>query len=139
MSQWGRPRHPGVRHNQRVRGRGTWSEQDQRLGRHKKAKLRAQRGKGTWSEEHQRLSMRKKAKIRRRAGRGLWGEQARREDRERRRRGRGQRHSAARRWRYPAVAAVGALILLVAFRVPVVAVLMFAALVLMTRQARRRR
>ena len=61
MSQWGRPRHAGVRHNQRVRGHGTWSEQDQRLRRHKKVKIRAQRGDGTWSEEDQRLSRRKKA------------------------------------------------------------------------------
>src|SRR5690348_8960008 len=94
MSQWGRPRHAGVQHNQRVRGRGTWSEQDRRLGRHKKANLRAQRGKGTWSEEDRRLWGRKKARIRRRAGGGLWGEQARRYDRARRRPGRSEEHTS---------------------------------------------
>src|ERR1700748_2074704 len=117
MSQWGRPRHAGVRHNRRVRGRGTWFEQVRRLRRHEKANLRAQRGKGTWSEEDRRLWGRKKARISRRAGGGLWGEQARRQDRARRRRGRPQRPGVARRWRYPAAAAAGALILLIAFRV----------------------
>jgi hypothetical protein len=69
MSQWGRPpsrRSPAQPARPRPRHLG--SEQDQRLRRHKKGKIRAQRGNGTWSEEDQRLSKRKKAKIRGRAG-----------------------------------------------------------------------
>ncbi|HTQ93581.1 MAG TPA: hypothetical protein VMK84_29220 [Streptosporangiaceae bacterium] len=59
MSQWGRPRHPGVRHNRRVRGGGTWSDQDRRLNRHQLGRLRRKKGHAeTWSGQVRRLDRR---------------------------------------------------------------------------------
>ena len=59
MSQWGRPRHPGVRHNQRVRGGGTWTAQDRRLLRHQLGRLRRKKGHAeTWSGQVRRLDRR---------------------------------------------------------------------------------
>lgn len=141
MDQWGRPRHAQLRHNQRVRGRSTWSKEDQRLRRHEQAKFRARRGRGTWSDEDKRLRRRREARISSREGRGLWADQVSRRDRARRHGGRAQPRSPARRGWYPAAAVVGVLILLVAFRVPVVAVLVLvgAALVVMARRGKRQR
>ena len=78
-----------TRHNARVRGGGTWSEQTTRLSLH----------------EHQRL--------RREMGRGTWGDHGRRLDRERRRQEREDRHrSRSTAWRnHGRAAAVGALVL----------------------------
>jgi hypothetical protein len=59
MSQWGRPRHAGVRHNQRVRGGGTWADQDRRLLRHQLGRLRRKKGHAeTWSGQVRRLDRR---------------------------------------------------------------------------------
>jgi hypothetical protein len=57
--QWGRPRHPGTRHNRRVRGGGTWTDQDRRLKRHQLGRLRRERGHAeTWSGQVRRLDRR---------------------------------------------------------------------------------
>jgi hypothetical protein len=59
MSQWGRPRHPGIRHNRRVRGGGTWTAQDRRLSRHQLGRLHRKRGHvETWSGQVRRLDRR---------------------------------------------------------------------------------
>ena len=59
MSQWGRPRHTGIRHNQRVRGGGTWADQDRRLLRHQLGRLRRKKGHAeTWSGQVRRLDRR---------------------------------------------------------------------------------
>ena len=59
MSQWGRPRHAGTRHNRRVRGGGTWTEQDRRLSRHQLGRLHRKRGRTeTWSTQVRRLDRR---------------------------------------------------------------------------------
>ena len=59
MSQWGRPRHAGTRHNRRVRGGGTWTEQDRRLSRHQLGRLHRKRGRvETWTGQVRRLDRR---------------------------------------------------------------------------------
>lgn len=59
MSQWGRPRHAGTRHNRRVRGGGTWADQDRRLRRHQLGRLHRKRGHvETWSGQVRRLDRR---------------------------------------------------------------------------------
>jgi len=59
MSQWGRPRHAGIRHNRRVRGGGTWADQDRRLLRHQLGRLRRKKGHAeTWSGQVRRLDRR---------------------------------------------------------------------------------
>ncbi len=59
MSQWGRPRHAGTRHNRRVRGGGTWAEQDRRLSRHQLGRLHRKKGHAeTWSGQVRRLDRR---------------------------------------------------------------------------------
>lgn len=59
MSQWGRPRHAGTRHNRRVRGGGTWAEQDRRLSRHQLGRLHRKKGHvETWSGQVRRLDRR---------------------------------------------------------------------------------
>ena len=59
MSQWGRPRHAGTRHNQRIRGGGTWTDQDRRLTRHQLRRLRRKKGHvETWSGQVRRLDRR---------------------------------------------------------------------------------
>ena len=59
MSQWGRPRHAGVRHNRRVRGGGTWTDQNRRLLRHQFFRLRRKKGHAeTWSGQVRRLDRR---------------------------------------------------------------------------------
>jgi hypothetical protein len=59
MSQWGRPRHAGIRHNRRVRGGGTWADQDRRLLRHQLGRLRRKKGRAeTWSGQVRRLDRR---------------------------------------------------------------------------------
>jgi hypothetical protein len=59
MSQWGRPRHAGTRHNRRVRGGGTWTEQDRRLSRHQLGRLHRKKGHvETWSGQVRRLDRR---------------------------------------------------------------------------------
>ena len=59
MSQWGRPRHTGTRHNRRVRGGGTWADQDRRLTRHQLRRLRRKKGHvETWSGQVRRLDRR---------------------------------------------------------------------------------
>jgi hypothetical protein len=59
MSQWGRPRHPGVRYNRRIRGGGTWTDQDRRLTRHQLDRLRQKKGQAeTWSGRARRMDRR---------------------------------------------------------------------------------
>ena len=59
MSQWGRPRHAGTRHNRRVRGGGTWADQDRRLSRHQLGRLHRKKGHvETWSGQVRRLDRR---------------------------------------------------------------------------------
>jgi len=59
MSQWGRPRHAGTRHNRRVRGSGTWTDQDRRLSRHQLGRLHRKKGHAeTWSSQVRRLDRR---------------------------------------------------------------------------------
>ena len=59
MSQWGRPRYAGTRHNRRVRGGGTWADQDRRLSRHQLGRLHRKRGHAeTWSGQVRRLDRR---------------------------------------------------------------------------------
>jgi hypothetical protein len=59
MSQWGRPRHAGTRHNRRVRGGGTWAEQDRRLRQHQLGRLHRKKGHPeTWSTQVRRLDRR---------------------------------------------------------------------------------
>jgi hypothetical protein len=115
MSQWGRPKHSGLRHNRRIRGGGTWSEQDQRLRRHKKARLRARRGGG------------------------LWGEQVNRLDRERRQGERAAKGGMLWRWRYVAAVIAAIFMLSIAPREPVLAVFAVAALLVITRRAKGQR
>lgn len=56
MGQWGRPRHRAIRHNQQVRGGGTWSEQDRRLKQHLHGRIRRKRGfMNTWSGQVRKL------------------------------------------------------------------------------------
>jgi len=56
MSQWGRPRHAGTRHNRRIRRGGTWTDQDRRLKRHQLGRFHRQRGHPeTWSGQVRRL------------------------------------------------------------------------------------
>ena len=63
MSQWGRPRHAGTRHNRRVRGGGTWAEQDRRLSRHQLGRLHRKKGHAeTWSGQVQRLDRRSRSR-----------------------------------------------------------------------------
>ena len=50
MPQWGRPAHKGLRHNQRIRGGGTWGAQDRRLKRHLHGRIWRKRGfMNTWT------------------------------------------------------------------------------------------
>lgn len=59
MGQWGRPAHKGVRHNQRVRGGGTWSDQDRRLKWHMQLRWWRKRGMAqTWSATDRKLNRR---------------------------------------------------------------------------------
>jgi hypothetical protein len=59
MSQWGHPRHAGTRHNRRVRGGGTWADQDRRLSRHQLGRLHRKKGHvETWSGQVRRLDRR---------------------------------------------------------------------------------
>lgn len=59
MGQWGRPAHKGIRHNQRVRGGGTWSAQDRRLKWHMRLRWWRKRGAmQTWSAQDRRLNRR---------------------------------------------------------------------------------
>lgn len=59
MSQWGRPRHAGTRHNKRVRGSGTWADQDRRLSRHQLGRLHRKKGHAeTWSGQVRKLDRR---------------------------------------------------------------------------------
>src|SRR5262245_23208490 len=59
MSQWGRPRPAGTRHNPPVRGGGTWTDQDRRLSRHQLGRLHRKRGRvETWSGQVRRLDRR---------------------------------------------------------------------------------
>ena len=56
MGQWGRPRHRAIAHNQRVRGGGTWAEQDRRLKRHLHGRIWRKRGFAqTWSSQVRKL------------------------------------------------------------------------------------
>jgi hypothetical protein len=56
MTQWGRPKHRGTRHNKRVRGEGTWSSQDRRLKRHLLGRVHRKRGHlNTWTSQVRRL------------------------------------------------------------------------------------
>jgi Flp pilus assembly protein TadB len=78
-----------TRHNARVRGSGTWSEQTTRLSLHERRRYRREMGTGTWADKDRRL------------------------DRERRHHERDQRQSGRRtaRRNYGRAAAVGGLIL----------------------------
>ena len=59
MGQWGRPAHKGIRHNQRVRGGGTWSAQDRRLKWHMRLRWWRKRGAAeTWSSQDRKLNRR---------------------------------------------------------------------------------
>jgi len=61
MSQWGRPRHAGVRTTSASAATAPGPSKTSGCDGTRKVKIRAQRGDGTWSEEDQRLSRRKKA------------------------------------------------------------------------------
>jgi hypothetical protein len=78
-----------TRHNARVRGSGTWSEQTTRLSVHEHRRLRREMGRGTWADHNRRL------------------------DRGRRHQERDERHLQRRTAgrKYGSVAAVGALTL----------------------------
>jgi hypothetical protein len=70
--------------NQRVRGKGTWSEQARRVTRSHETRLSRQRGQGTLHDQVSGLQDVKGARLNERRGRGTWSDQARRLDRRRR-------------------------------------------------------
>lgn len=96
-----------ARRNRRIRGYGTWGEQTRRLHRFQQQKYRREHAGGDWENTSESLGIRENRRVR---GHGTWSVQTRRLDREVRRRGRGQKRSAALGKRGSTVS-VGALIL----------------------------
>ena len=85
--------------NQRVRGKGTWSEQARRVTRSQENRLSRVRGRGTLGEQVGGLYNVKGAKLNERRGGGTWSDQARRLDRQRRQRERQEkRQHSPLRW-----------------------------------------
>jgi hypothetical protein len=96
-----------ARRNRRIRGHGTWGEQNRRLHRFQQQKYRREEAGGPWENTSNSLGIRENRRIR---GHGTWSAQTRRLDKDRRRRERGRQRSGVLGKAGSAVS-VGALVL----------------------------